>query len=586
MANRKTSSSGVARQQRSVAPANLPGNARPSAFRLLLPAALLFAGVWVVFWPALNNGFINYDDPLYVTKNPHLAGGLTFPNLLWALTDARQAFFWFPVTWLSHLLDVQLFGLSPAGHHFTSVLIHALNAALLFLVLNACTAARWRSFAVAALFGLHPLRVESIAWACERKDVLSGFFFILTLWAYVRYAKEQDVRPGPNRKRRRFYLLALFFFALGLMSKPMVVTLPFVLLLLDYWPLNRIPSWKPRAVPLLEKLPFFALTIALIPVTIITQQGGGAFSLRASFTSRLINALVSYWRYIEKHFWPVGLIPEYPYIRHWPVLQIAVASLVVGGLSVAAVLLRRRWRWFGVGWCWFLGALVPVIGLMQSGTQAMADRFSYIPSIGLFVMLVWTVGALAPRWLQVCLLTCSLFACGAMSQHQLGYWKDSGTLFMHALEVTENNDIAYTRVASYLMEQGDSEKALQFYQKALEIEPRYEEAQMGRAYLLIKSGRRDEAFAGLQQAIQLLPRSAMAHYNLGLLLAGNGRLDEAMEQLNIALRLQPDYAEAYLVMGDVFLKRGNRSEALLHYQKALQLKPGFTIAEKRIKDIQ
>jgi protein O-mannosyl-transferase len=586
VANRKTSSSRVARQKGSVPPSNLPGTARQSAFNLSLPAFLLFSGVLIAFWPALKNGFINYDDPSYVTKNPHLAGGLTFSNILWAFTDTRQAGFWHPVTWLSHLLDVQLFGLSPAGHHFTSVLFHAINSALLFFVLSAFTAARWRSFAVAALFGLHPLRVESIAWACERKDVLSGFFFILTLWAYLRYAKEQDVRDGPNRKRRLFYLLSLFLFAMGLMSKPMVVTLPFVLLLLDYWPLNRIQSWKPRSFPLLEKIPFFALTIALIAVTIIAQKPGGAFAFRVPFTSRLINALVSYWRYIEKHFCPVGLVPEYPYPRHWPVLEIAIAGLVVFGLSVAAVLLGRRWRWFGVGWCWYLGTLVPAIGLMQSGAQSMADRFSYIPSIGLFIMVVWTVGALAARWLQLFLFTFSIFACVAISRHQLGYWKDSGTLFMHALDVTENNDIAYTRVASYLMEQGESEKALQFYQKALDIEPRYEEAQLGRAVLLMKSGRRDEAIAGLQQAIQLLPHSAMARFDLGLLLAGNNRLDEAMEQLNIASKINPDYAEVYVVMGDVFLKRGNRNDALLHYQKALQLKPGFTIAEKRIKDIQ
>jgi protein O-mannosyl-transferase len=586
VANRKPSASGGARQKSSAAPANLPGTARPSAFHLWLPAAVLFAAVWVVFGPALKNGFINYDDPVYVTKNPHMAEGLTFSNLLWAFTDTRQAFFWHPVTWLSHLLDAELFGLSPAGHHFTSVLFHALNTALLFVVLNAYTAARGRSFAVAALFGVHPLRVESIAWACERKDVLSGFFFLLTLWAYWRYAREPQVRQGPPGKRRLFYLLSLGLFALGLMSKPMVVTLPFVLLLLDYWPLNRIQSWNPRALPLVEKLPFFALTLAVIPVTIMTQRGGGAFTFRVPFPARLLNALVSYWRYIEKHFYPVGLAPEYPYTRQWPLLQIALAALVVLGLTVAAVLLARRCRWLGVGWCWYLGTLVPVIGLMQSGGQSMADRFSYLPCIGLFIMVVWTVGAWAPRWLQLSLLLGSLLACGAISQHQLGYWKDSGTLFMHTLAVTENNDIAYTRVASFLMEQGESEKALQYFEKALAIEPRYEEAQLARGALLLKSGRREEALAGFQQAVQLLPHSAMAHYDLGLVLAGNNRLDEAGEQLDLALKLKPDFAEAYLVLGDVFVKRGNRPEALRHYQKALQLNPGFTIAEKHIKDLQ
>lgn len=566
--------------------------------------AVLVLLVLATFWPSLANDFLNYDDPHYITENQQVQAGLTFAGVRWAFANIEQTANWHPVTWLSHMADCELFGRSPRGHHFTNVLLHALNTALLFTLLNRMTGCRWRSFAVAALFSLHPLRVESVAWVSERKDVLSGFFFLLTLWAYVNYVRTKPHPEGRSSKLEvrfwssRYYWLTLLWFALGLMSKPMLVTLPFVLLLLDWWPLERLRPGSAGLRPLLvEKLPLFLLTGVCIVTTLMAQAAGGAIKASVPVGTRLVTALVAYGRYLERHVWPAGLSVEYYYPQHWPVSAILLGVVVVAGVTTAALLLRRRRPYLAVGWFWSLGTLVPVIGLVQVGLQSMADRYTYIPSIGVLIAVIWGVSevvlrqperteeSLGIRYLAGGAVVVSSLACILLTRHQIGFWRNSGTLFRHALEVTERNATAYTLLGSYLRDQGQAQPAMEMYQQALRIDPRNEEAQLGTALLLMRSNRRGEAIGVLEQAVELLPNSGLVHGNLGLLLAGNGRLDEAEAHLTTALKLRPNYPGAHVVLGDICRQRHKDSQAIEHYQQALRLQPGYEPAEKRMKQL-
>jgi tetratricopeptide (TPR) repeat protein len=556
--------------------------------------ALLLALVMItVYWPATRCDFVNYDDDLYVTSNVHVQNGLTLENVKWAFSNPVAAN-WHPLTVMSHMLDCQLFGLNPWGHHLVNVLFHALNAALVFVLLRQLTNATWRSLLVAALFGLHPLRVESVAWVTERKDVLSGFFGLLSLIFYTRYAQtKQTLNAQPSTLN---YFLALFFFALGLLSKPMLVTLPFVMLLLDYWPLARIPNSELRTpnsqfVPslvtrhaslLLEKLPFFALAAAASCVTFVVQKSGGSVMAveYLPLSARVGNALVSYCRYLGKLFWPTDLAVFYPHPGHWPQAQVLLAGLLLVAISVLFFVKRRQYPFLLMGWLWFCGMLVPMIGLVQTGGQAMADRHTYIPSLGVLVLVVWGLYELTRRWqyhvvaLSVASLT-AIFLCVGLTRQQLGYWQDSESIFRHALAVTQNNYLAHNNLGTTLGEKGQMDEAIRQFQEAIRLKPDYALAHNNLGVALDREGQIGEAIRQYQEAIRLKPDYAEAHYNLGIAFRKKGQNDEAIRQYQEAIRLKTDYAEAHNNLGIALATKGRLDEAIENYRQATQINPNY-----------
>jgi tetratricopeptide (TPR) repeat protein len=534
---------------------------------------LVFTTV-IVYWPVYHFEFTNYDDSDYVYENRQVRGGLTMPGVAWVFST-NHASNWHPLTWLSHMLDWQLWGGKAGGHHLVNLFFHMANTLLLFGVLKRMTAAPWRSAFVAALFALHPLHVESVAWVAERKDVLSAFFWMLTMWAYARYAEQ------PDWKR---YALTLVLLVLGLMAKPMVVTLPFVLLLLDYWPLGRTQWAKPAvghkaaSTPgrlLKEKLPFFVFVAAACVVTVWAQQRSITVLERLPISSRLGNAVVSYVQYIKKAFWPTDLAVFYPY-QKWPPSTVLLAAVMLLGVSGFVVWRARREPCLVTGWLWYLGTLVPVIGIVQVGLQSMADRYTYLPLIGLFIMLAWSV----PEWvtatraqkvfatsLAVMLLT----ACAFASRVQLQYWKNSLTLFHHALEVTKNNYVALNNLSTALLEQGQLEEAINHSQQALQVKPNDAAAHDNLGNALFQRGDMPKAIEHLRQAVRLKPDVALPHYNLGLALEQAARPQEAIEQYEQALRLNPDYADAHNNLGVALAAEGKRQEAIGHWQQTLRI---------------
>jgi protein O-mannosyl-transferase len=527
------------------------------------------------FWQVKDNGFITYDDVAYVTQNPQVQGGLSISGLRWAFT-ATAAGYWHPLTWLSHMLDWQLYGADPRGHHLTSLFFHVINTLLLFWVLVRFTRRLWPAALVAALFAWHPLHVESVAWAAERKDVLSAFFWLLTMWAYLRYVE----RPGTWR-----YLVILVCFALGLMAKPMVVTEPLVLLLLDYWPLGRWPGQavittgrrKTKLAPeggvrrsawrlVREKVPLLVLAAIFCLITIIMQSQAWAVISTdlLPFWPRLQNALVSYVSYLVMMFWPLHLAIYYPhplsglpYSTGLPWWQVAGAGLILAGVTALVYRGARRFPYLPVGWLWYLVTLVPVIGLLQAGGQAMADRFTYIPLIGIFLILAFGVsdwaggiklrqGVIAAAW---CL---ALMACLLLTWRQVGYWRDSESLFTHTVKVTANNYLAY--------------------------------ANLGLAY--DQMGRRHEAIASFYQALRLNPKMHDVCNILGIDLAERGDVAAAIPLFQQAIRQHPEMDEAYHNLGLAYLKQGRSSEAREMFQAALKKNPGNAGAREMLKALQ
>jgi tetratricopeptide (TPR) repeat protein len=615
--------------------------ARPTRNQLFAVICLILALVTlVVYWPITHHGFTNFDDDGYITGNSHVKSGLTWSGMVWAFENTETTN-WHPLTWISHMMDCQLYGLNPGGHHLTNLLFHIANTLLLFLLLNELTGALWRSAFVAALFAWHPLHVESVAWAAERKDVLSAFFWMLTLMAYTRYAQKRSrvegrgsraditVQALDSRLSTLDYLLALFFFACGLMSKPMVVTLPFVLLLLDFWPLNRFsgfqfqissseepstlnpqPSTKSAARLIYEKLPFFALAAAGSVVTYWVQKTGGAVS-EDTLSFRMANALWSYVRYIFKTFWPADLAVIYPFPSHWLAgLAIVAAALLVIG-SGLFIFLAGRHPCLLVGWFWFLGTLVPVIGLVQIGSQSMADRYMYIPSIGLFILVVWGLNDLPGSWPQkqkiVALAgTVALAGCLACTWVQLKYWQDSISLFRHAMEVTTDNYVACACLAQALDAIGQEDEALILCTNAVRIEPNYPPGQFFLGMVLLKKGKSEEALSHLSAAVRLAPFDTTMHYNFGKVLLDfdrpkeaaacfiatldnnpnfteahnglgkaywkQGKLDQATNQLSQAVMLEPDNPQFHYDFGTVLLANSNVDEAIAQFSEALRLK--------------
>jgi tetratricopeptide (TPR) repeat protein len=565
-------------------PAN-QGVPQPAWIRFppVLIMALLMAVTMALYWPSVHHDFINYDDPEYVSANPRVLAGLSASNTCWAL-GAGTAANWHPLTWLSLMLDVSLFGKKAAGMHFTNVAFHAANAALLFWLLWRLTGATWRGAVVAALFAWHPAHVESVVWVAERKDVLSAFFGFAALIFYARYAQNSEGRRQRTEVRENFclspaYWLAWICFALGLMSKPMLVTWPFVLLLLDFWPLER---WKSGCVwPLIfEKIPFFTLALAASVVTFLVQKQGGAVAVVASLSwdERAANALISYGRYLGMIFWPTDLAIFYPHPAHWPLAEMLLAGIVLGGISFAAWGRRRQQPFFLMGWLWYGGTLVPVIGMVQVGAQAMADRYTYIPSVGVFIMVVWGVHELV-RHHQNRMIALSatgftaLILCAALTRHQLRYWQNSETLFRHALSVTRDNFIIHYDLGFTLDAAGKIDEAINQYEKALAINSDEADIHSGLGVALTQKNLTDEAIQQFQEALRLKPNDAQTHDDLGLVLNTQGDTDAAIRQFQESFRLQPDFVPAHYDLGVVLNQQGHIDAAISQFETAIQFEP-------------
>jgi tetratricopeptide (TPR) repeat protein len=536
-------------------------------------AILLLVATFGTYWQVQNNDFIYFDDPSYVTQNRPVKAGLTKDSLAWAFCTFHASN-WHPLTWLSHMLDCQLYGLNPAGHHLTSLFFHLANTLLLFLVLRESTGRRWPSFLVAGLFALHPLHVESVAWVSERKDVLSTFFWMLTILTYIRYVQ---------RPTFHLYLLTLFLFVCGLLAKPMLVTLPFVLLLFDYWPLGRIRSGvrypiklaqgnlygapMPTSHLVWEKIPFFVLAAASSIVTFLAQAEGRAIqSLDAiPLQARIFNAVFSYLRYMAKALWPNDLAVFYPHPGNTLGSWVALGSALILIFFTILVLRQALSRpYLTVGWFWFLGTLVPVIGLIQVGMQAMADRYTYIPLVGLFVVAAWGLADLLEkirfhRSLSVLFTAVILCAFILVTWQQVKYWQDTLSLFHRALKVTKDNYAAHFVIARVEGERGTMDRAFFHYNKAVEIHPAFVAMMHNRVgYHLAEQGQLEAAVAQFTKALEIRSDYASAHNNLGVVLARKGQLDEAIVQFSEALKISPRYGKAQDNMENV-----RRQKALL-----------------------
>jgi tetratricopeptide (TPR) repeat protein len=531
----------------------------------LLAAATLAGLTLVVFSPALGCGFVNFDDYTYVSCNPNVTGGLTPAGVRWAFTTTRAAN-WHPLTWLSLQLDASLFGNSAPAFHFTNVLLHAANAALLFLALRALTGAYWRSAAAALLFAVHPLRVESVAWVAERKDVLSVFFGLLALWAYAGYAR----RPSAVR-----YLAVASALALSLLCKPMLVTFPFLLLVLDWWPLARARSvreWGRRAI---EKIPLVLLVALSSAATYWAQNREGAVQKLDDFppSARVANAVVSYGVYLTKTAWPAGLAAYYPHAgTAWRVSHVAAAGLVLAALTAGAVLLRRRAPYLLAGWLWYLGTLVPVIGIVQVGNQAMADRYSYFPQIGVLVALCWGAAELAgARGRSAALSAAGVVAVvlAVLTVRQIGVWSDSPSLWRHALAVTGESVTVASNLAETLEEHKQLAEAMPYYRVAVRLDPKSVQARTNLGNALQTQGRLDEAAREYQAICEISPESPVGHTQLGLVYRRQHKLDDAARELDAALALEPERVDAILNRALVEEDRGDFAAAAKLYRRAL-----------------
>ncbi|MCK5784871.1 MAG: tetratricopeptide repeat protein, partial [Desulfobacterales bacterium] len=491
---------------------------------------------------------------------------MSLESLRWAVTST-YATNWHPMTWLSHILDVQLYGMAPGSHHLTNVLFHVANALMLFLVFRRMTDGLWRSAFVAALFALHPLHVESVAWVAERKDVLSTFFWLLTMWCYARYAE----RPGTKR-----YIPVVLFFILGLMSKPMLVTLPFILLLMDYWPLKRFQSGQSGVRNLVfEKVPLFALSAAASAVTFFAQHSGGAVKPIYVYplTDRVANAFISYMAYLGKMIWPCHLAVLYPYPQFFPWWQTAGAFLFLVSVSVLVIRTVGKRPYLAAGWLWYIGTLIPVIGLVQVGEQAMADRYTYIPLIGIFIMIAWGTPDLLSKWRHkkaglAVLGTIVLLIMTVVTHFQLRYWTNSITLFEHAIHVTSNNYIMCTNLGSHLLHQGKLSEATKLYNKAVQIKPDYMCSRFNLGAALAMQGKYAEAIRHYNEALRINPGFAGAHYNMAAALKNQGNVDEAINHLSEAVRLNPRYAERRSNLGNDLAKHSKADETISHFSDA------------------
>jgi protein O-mannosyl-transferase len=586
----------------------------------LLIGLLLAAVTLTLYWPVQSFDFVNFDDRVYVADNQQVHGGLSMESLRWSFTTFHAGN-WHPLTWISHMVDFEAYQLNAGGHHWTNVLIHTTSVVLLFLVLSATAGTLWLSALVAGLFAIHPLHVESVAWVAERKDVLSGFFWILTMGAYAYYVKHPTIRR---------YLLVMLSFVLGLLSKPMVVTLPFVLLLLDYWPLRRFDELKTAfgarvfrtsvsgskiwLLLVAEKLPFCFIAACACLVTLVAQREVGAiWSLEGmSFEVRIANALVAYMEYIRKMLWPADLAVLYPHIGMPEAWKIGVAVLILVSISYLAVRKAREMPFMLVGWLWYLGTLVPVIGIVQVGSQSIADRYTYMPLVGLFIAISWGMKSIAerqPNWRPAIVVVILLALSGllVLARTQVESWKNSEALFEQALAVTEFNHGAHHNIGAFYMDHNDCQKAvphflkaiqmknnyaypyhglgvcafrekdpegaLHYFRQALLLDPRFAECRIDRGLLLMQQGRFFEAENDFQEVLRLDPAHEAAHNNMGMLLIQQGKHEEAEARFSDVLRINPRNAEAHNNLGIVRTAQGRKEDAIAHFMHALKLAP-------------
>ena len=570
---------------------------RVDVFVCLLLVLLILA----VYWQVINHEFINFDDDVYVTANRKVQAGLSLEGLKFAFSFAEQTY-WHPLTWLSHMLDCQLFGLNAGLHHLMNLIFHITNSLLLFVVLKRMSGARWQSAFVAALFALHPLNVDSVAWVSERKNLLSTFFWLLTMLAYVRYAE-----------RPHFYKYTLVFvtMALGLLAKPMLVTLPFVFLLLDYWPMRRFSSdqvangsnggfgqsifgsaTRSQAFGLiLEKVPLLALAAFTINLSSSSvREYGIVLSMESvSMMLRIYNALVSYIKYLGKMIWPQKLAIHYPFPETIPLWQPFAAFMllvIISGLFIKAL---KRAPYLAVGWLWYLGTLVPVIGLMQAGLwPAMADRWTYVPAIGIYILVAWGISDLAARW-QFKKAWLSLAAASVLlvfmftAWLQVRFWTDSIPLFEHALKVTTHNFVAHNNLGTALKDQGRIEEAINHYHEALRIFPGYANAHNNIGAAMEDQGKIAEAIHHYTEALRFDPDNALIHYNLGHVLGEQDRTGEAIRHYVKALQIKPDFADAHNNLGIALLRLGKIKQAIGHMQEAVRLRPDSVLMQNNLK---
>jgi Tfp pilus assembly protein PilF len=576
----------------------------PGQKTFALICLVLALGTAALYWPITHHPFIIFDDEQYISANPNVTSGLNGTNFVWAFTTGDQAN-WHPLTWLSHQMDCTLFGVNAGAHHFVNLLYHVANTLLLFVFLRSATGALWRSAFVAALFAWHPMHVESVAWAAERKDVLSTFFWMLTLLAYLRYARSAAAGPLAPSPRGAwhpafYYIVALIFCACGLMSKPMVVTLPFVLLLLDLWPLNRLSSiriqssdpdvcgCRPVSIPraLLEKAPFLVLATAGSVATYLVQSSAGAVA-KFQLGERLANATLAYARYTAKMVWPTDLAILYPHPRHWPVMLALGAMAVLAVWTALCVYNWRKCPFLAVGWFWYLGTLVPTIGLIQVGAQSMADRYTYIPSVGLFIVVAW--GAVefflthkGGKILLPALGGAALLGCLGTTSLQINYWRDSVALFRHAVEVTINNYAAENVLGKAYEKIGDNGHALFLYRAAVDTEPRFPQSQFNLAMCLLTLGQTDEALEHLQVAAALEPRDADIQYDLGIYFTQHNSWTNALNCFSNSISVRPDFAPAQLYLGTTLANLNRARDAAPRFREALRLDPALLQAKTNL----
>jgi len=546
-----------------------PPNVRPWWLTIGICIALA-ALTWLVFGQVLWHDFINYDDPRYVYENTKITGGLSISGIAWAFTHIHSMN-WHPLTTISHMLDCQLYGLNAGWHHFTNVLLHTLAAVLLFLALQQMTDAVWRSAFVAAVFAIHPLRVESVAWVAERKDVLSGVCFMLTLLAYLYYTRAPSVRG---------YLAVALVFVLGLMSKPMLVTLPLVLLVLDYWPLRRIGRQTSGAgrrsfMPLLEKIPLIALSAVSSVVTFLVQKGAVGWTEDLPIATRINNAVVSYVAYIWQMLWPVNLAVFYPHPENrLPLWEIALCLVFLICITLVPIVLRKQRPYLITGWLWYLGMLVPVIGLVQVGWQGRADRYTYLPQIGLYIAATWGVTDLTAvyRHQRTILSTAAMLIIGSLglcAWVQTSYWRNSERLFRHALAVTTNNDVAENNLGIVFLGQGKVDEAISLLQSAADLRPDNSPAQENLAKALLQKGRVADALVHYRKLLELEPDNMEVHNIVGTVLVQQGRVTEGVEEWQKVLAVQPDNGNAMSNLAWVFATSPDQS--VRNGPKAVQL---------------
>jgi tetratricopeptide (TPR) repeat protein len=549
-----------------------------------------------VYWSVQNYEFINFDDNIYVTENSHTLSGITLDGFRWAF-GTKYFGLWNPLVWLSFMLDYQLFGFNAGGYHWTNVIIHVFNTILLFFLFRNLTGAVWRSAFVAALFAIHPINVESIAWVAERKNVLSTFFWMLTMLSYVWYVKQ------PNWKR---YLPVLVSFALGLMSKPMLVVLPFVLLLLDYWPLNRtaintqnetniqatLKAGKEKLnFLILEKTPLFILSTILMCITIYSHQSDSAPQskriIASFFMQRINNAIFSYAMYLKKLFWPTDLSIPYLYLNI-PIWHLFLSAIFLIIITILICKYFKKYPYLPVGWFWYLGTLIPVLGIVQIGEHTMADRYAYVPFIGLFVIIAWGAEQISSKkiYLKKPFIFASVLIIVFLSvatYNQIKLWANTATLFEDTLKKDPNNYVAYAVIGHEMLNNGENEKALYCYDMALKLSPGFYGAYINEGIVLMAMGKRCDALKFFKEAMRLDKFSANAYYDIGLFYMADNKLDESIPYFIKAVEIKPDYKEAYNDLGVVLVKKGRIQEGILQFEKALHINPYYKDSQKNLQ---